>query len=77
MFLYSVRVSVTHLSALVCDQGGERLGVEAAIAEAQAAVHTVGGQLQSLLTDVVLVETQTSVGLHRIDSVLMVLVKLL
>lgn len=75
--MYSMRVSVTHLSALVCDQGSERLGVEAAVAEAQAAVHTVGGQLQSLLTDVVLMETQTSVGLHRIDSLLMVLVKLL
>lgn len=59
------RVSVTHLSALVCDQRSERLGVEAAVAEAQATVHAVGGQLQSLLTDVVLVETQISVGLHR------------
>ena len=53
-----------HLSALVCDQGGQRLGVEAAVAEAQAAVHAVGGQLQGLLPDVVLEETERERGFN-------------
>lgn len=48
--------SLTHLSAFVSDQGGEWLGVESAVAEAQASVHAVSCQLQSLLTDVVLME---------------------
>lgn len=61
-----VTTSQTHLPAFVCDQGGERLGVEAAVAETEAAVHAVGGQLQSLLADVVLMgNTRTSVRLHR------------
>ncbi len=48
---------LTHLSTLVCDQGGEWLGIEAAVAESQAAVHTVSSQLQSLLTNVILMDT--------------------
>lgn len=40
------------------DQGGERLGIESAVAEAQASVHAVSCQLQSLLTDVILMENQ-------------------
>lgn len=50
--------SLTHLSAFVSNQGGEWLGVESAVAEAQASVHAVSCQLQSLLTDVVLMESQ-------------------
>lgn len=50
--------SLTHLSAFVSDQGSEGLGVEAAVAEAQAPVHAVSCQLQGLLTDVVLMENQ-------------------
>lgn len=51
-------VGLTHLSTLVCDQGSEWLGVEAAVAESQAAVHTVSSQLQGLLTDVILMDTR-------------------
>mmetsp|Transcript_103193 Transcript_103193/g.300958 ORF Transcript_103193/g.300958 Transcript_103193/m.300958 type:complete len:376 (-) Transcript_103193:2034-3161(-) len=38
-------------TALGGDEGGERLRVEAAVLEAQAAVHGVGGELQRLLPD--------------------------
>lgn len=46
--------SLTHLTAFVRDEGSQWLGVEAAEAKAQAAIHAVGGQLQSFLPDVVL-----------------------
>lgn len=69
--VYVQYANSTHLSTLVCDQGSEWLGVEAAVAEAQAAVHTVSSQLQSLLTNVILMETQTSIRLKRLDSLLM------
>lgn len=58
--------SLTHLSAFVSNQGSEGLGVEAAVAEAQAPVHAVGCQLQGLLTDVVLMENQIVVSLTRV-----------
>lgn len=48
------QLSLTHLPALVRDQGSQWLRVEAAVAEAQAAVHAVGRQLQSFLANVVL-----------------------
>lgn len=56
---------MTHLSTLVCDQGSKWLGVEAAVAESQAAVHTVGSQLQSLLTNVILMDRQTQIRPNR------------
>lgn len=62
--------SSTHLSAFVCDQGGERLGVEAAVAEAQAPVHTVSSQLQGLLTNVVLMETQMAIRLFACEDLI-------
>mmetsp|Transcript_123277 Transcript_123277/g.343243 ORF Transcript_123277/g.343243 Transcript_123277/m.343243 type:complete len:341 (-) Transcript_123277:2443-3465(-) len=37
------------LPALRCDQGGQRLRIEAAVLETKAAVHRVGGELQRLL----------------------------
>lgn len=55
----------THLSSFVSDQSGERLGVEAAVAEAQTSIHAVSRQLQSLLTDVVLVENHVLIRLTR------------
>lgn len=51
---FSVADGLTHLTAFVRDEGGQRLGVETAVAKAQAAIHAVCGQLQSFLTDVVL-----------------------
>lgn len=54
----------THLSALVCNKGGERLGIEATVAESQAAVHAVSSQLQGLLTDVILKDRHTQVQLN-------------
>lgn len=42
------------LATLVGDEGGEVFGEEARVAEAEAAVHAVGGQLQRHLPDVVL-----------------------
>lgn len=56
--LYCQIRSVTHLSAFVGDQGGQRLGVESAVAEAQASVHAVSGQLQGFLADVILMQNQ-------------------
>lgn len=58
-------VDWTHLSTLVCDEGSQWLGVEAAVAESQAAVHTVCCQLQSLLTDVILRYRQTQLRPNR------------
>lgn len=58
---------LTHLSTLVCDQGSEWLGVEAAVAESQAAVHTVSSQLQSLLTNVILMDRQTQISPKQIE----------
>lgn len=57
---------MTYLSAFVSYQGGEWLGVEPAVAEAQASVHAVSCQLQSLLTDVILMENQIFVSLTRV-----------
>lgn len=49
------------------DEGGEWLGVEAAIAEAQTSVHAVSSQLQSFLPDVILMENQILFRLTRSD----------
>ncbi len=59
--VYVKYAGFTHLSPLVCDQGSERLGVEAAVAESQAAIHAVCSQLQGLLTDIILKNAQTQV----------------
>lgn len=58
---------MAHLSAFVSDEGGKWLGVEAAIAEAQTSVHAVCSQLQSFLSDVILMENHILFRLTRLD----------
>ena len=43
-----------NLTSFVCDQGGEGSGIESRVLEAQTTVHTVCGELESLLLNVVL-----------------------
>jgi len=50
----SSHVANTYLSALPGHKSCERLGVESRVAKSQTAIHTVRGQLQRLLSDVVL-----------------------
>mmetsp|Transcript_79248 Transcript_79248/g.169789 ORF Transcript_79248/g.169789 Transcript_79248/m.169789 type:complete len:395 (-) Transcript_79248:2743-3927(-) len=49
LLLYHVNGRLQGLAPLRCDEGGQGLGVEAAVLEAQAPVHGVRCQLQSLL----------------------------
>lgn len=53
-FLDEVFGAGEDFATFVGDEGGEVFGEEARVAEAEAAVHTVGGQLQRHLPDVVL-----------------------
>lgn len=63
------KVPAAHLSAFVRHQSSQRLCIEAAKAESQAAVHAVGRQLQGLLTDVILRHRNTTRGAsHHTDA---------
>lgn len=59
--------SSVYLSSLVGDQSSKRLCIEAAKAESQTAVHTVGRQLQGLLPNVVLKGKGTENNFETLD----------
>lgn len=38
----------------MCHQSSQRLGIESAVGKSQAAIHTVSGEFQSFLSDIIL-----------------------
>lgn len=51
---------MTYLSAFMRHQSSQRLGIESAVGKSQAAIHTVSGEFQSFLSDIILKRNITS-----------------
>lgn len=51
---------MTYLSPFMGHQSSQRLGIESAVGESQAAIHTVSSEFQSFLSDIILKRNTTS-----------------